>query len=89
MVPVGDGLLGRVLDGLGRPLDADTAGPLQADRFYPVFADAPDPMRRRIIKDPMPLGVRAIDGLLTCGEGQRMGILPLREVASPRCLACW
>ena len=49
MVPVGDGLLGRVLDGLGRPLDADTAGPLQADRFYPVFADAPDPMRRRII----------------------------------------
>jgi type III secretion protein N (ATPase) len=71
---VGDGLLGRVLDGLGRPLDADTAGPLQADRFYPVFADAPDPMRRRIIKDPMPLGVRAIDGLLTCGEGQRMGI---------------
>ena len=74
MVPVGDGLLGRVLDGLGRPLDADTAGPLQADRFYPVFADAPDPMRRRIIRDPMPLGVRAIDGLLTCGEGQRMGI---------------
>ncbi len=74
MVPVGDGLLGRVLDGLGRPLDADTAGPLQADRFYPVFADAPDPMKRRIIKDPMPLGVRAIDGLLTCGEGQRMGI---------------
>jgi len=74
MVPVGDGLLGRVLDGLGRPLDADTAGPLQADRFYPVFADAPDPMKRRIIKDPTPLGVRAIDGLLTCGEGQRMGI---------------
>jgi len=74
MVPVGDGLLGRVLDGLGRPLDAETAGPLQADRFYPVFADAPDPMKRRIIKDPMPLGVRAIDGLLTCGEGQRMGI---------------
>ena len=74
MVPVGDGLLGRVLDGLGRPLDADTAGPLQADRFYPVFADAPDPMKRRIIKDPVPLGVRAIDGLLTCGEGQRMGI---------------
>jgi type III secretion protein N (ATPase) len=74
MVPVGDGLLGRVLDGLGRPLDADTAGPLQADRFYPVFADAPDPMKRRIIQDPMPLGVRAIDGLLTCGEGQRMGI---------------
>jgi type III secretion protein N (ATPase) len=47
---------------------------LVADRFYPVFADAPDPMTRRIIKDPMPLGVRVIDSLLTCGEGQRMGI---------------
>jgi type III secretion protein N (ATPase) len=74
MVPVGDGLLGRVLDGLGQPLDEDVHGPLVADRFYPVFADAPDPMKRRIIKDPLPLGVRAIDSLLTCGEGQRMGI---------------
>ncbi len=74
MVPVGDGLLGRVLDGLGQPLDEDTHGPLVADKFYPVFAEAPDPMTRRIIKDPMPLGVRAIDALLTCGEGQRMGI---------------
>ncbi|MEN9773845.1 MAG: hypothetical protein RL322_915 [Pseudomonadota bacterium] len=74
MVPVGDGLLGRVLDGLGQPLDAEERGPLEADRFYPVFADAPDPMKRRVIKDPLPLGVRAIDSLLTCGEGQRMGI---------------
>jgi type III secretion protein N (ATPase) len=74
MVPVGDGLLGRVLDGLGNPLDASERGPLEADRFYPVFADAPDPMKRRVIKDPVPLGVRAIDSLLTCGEGQRMGI---------------
>jgi len=74
MVPVGDGLLGRVLDGLGQPLDAEERGPLEADRFYPVFADAPDPMKRRVIKDPLPLGVRAIDALLTCGEGQRMGI---------------
>jgi type III secretion protein N (ATPase) len=74
MVPVGDGLLGRVLDGLGQPMDFDERGPLEADRFYPVFADAPDPMKRRVIKDPVPLGVRAIDSLLTCGEGQRMGI---------------
>jgi flagellar biosynthesis/type III secretory pathway ATPase len=37
-------------------------------------AEAPDPMKRRVIKDPLPLGVRAIDSLLTCGEGQRMGI---------------
>jgi type III secretion protein N (ATPase) len=74
MVPVGDGLLGRVLDGLGQPMDFEERGPLEADRFYPVFAEAPDPMKRRIIKDPLPLGVRAIDSLLTCGEGQRMGI---------------
>src|SRR5207247_4872708 len=40
----------------------------------PVVAQAPDPMKRRIISAPLPLGVRAIDGLLTCGEGQRMGI---------------
>ena len=74
MVPVGDGLLGRVLDGLGNPLDVEERGPLEADRFYPVFAEAPDPMKRRVIKDPLPLGVKAIDALLTCGEGQRMGI---------------
>jgi type III secretion protein N (ATPase) len=74
MVPVGDGLLGRVLDGLGNPLDLDERGPLEADRFYPVFADAPDPMKRRVIKDAVPMGVRVIDAMLTCGEGQRMGI---------------
>lgn len=74
MVPVGDGLLGRVLDGLGNPLDLEERGPLEADKFYPVFADAPDPMKRRVIKDPVPMGVRVIDAMLTCGEGQRMGI---------------
>lgn len=74
MVPVGNGLLGRVLDGLGNPMDFDERGPLEADHFYPVFAEAPDPMKRRVIKEPLELGVKAIDGLLTCGEGQRMGI---------------
>ncbi|VVE48272.1 ATP synthase [Pandoraea iniqua] len=74
MVPVGNGLLGRVLDGLGAPLDAATNGPISPDTYYPVYADAPDPMRRRIIEQPLELGVRAIDGLLTCGEGQRVGI---------------
>jgi type III secretion protein N (ATPase) len=63
-----------VLDGLGRPLDVDERGPLEADAFYPVFANAPDPLKRRIIDSPLELGVRALDGLLTCGEGQRMGI---------------
>lgn len=74
VVPVGPGLLGRVLDGLGRPIDAEERGPLEADTFYPVFANAPDPLKRRIIDSPIELGVRALDGLLTCGEGQRMGI---------------
>ena len=74
MTAVGPALLGRVLDGLGQPMDLATKGPLLTSRQYPVYAAAPDPLTRRIITRPMPLGVRALDGLLTCGEGQRMGI---------------
>ena len=74
LVPVGPGLLGRVLDGLGKPLDEAELGPLEANKFYPVFAEAPDPLKRRIIRDSLELGVRALDSVLTCGEGQRMGI---------------
>lgn len=74
MIPVGFGLLGRVVDGLGRPLDEAQRGPLTATQYYPVFADAPDPLTRRIIHEPLELGVRALDAVLTCGEGQRMGI---------------
>lgn len=73
-VSVGPELLGRVLDGLGRPLDLEHHGSLEALHSYPVFAAAPDPLQRRVIDRPLELGVRAIDGLLTCGEGQRMGI---------------
>jgi type III secretion protein N (ATPase) len=73
-VGVGPALLGRVLDGLGRPLDAAEKGPIETTESYPVFADSPDPLTRRIISEPLELGVRALDGLLTCGEGQRMGI---------------
>jgi type III secretion protein N (ATPase) len=73
-VPVGPGLLGRVLDGLGRPLDEAEHGPLVTEGFYPVLADAPDPLTRRLIDRPLELGVRALDATLTCGEGQRMGI---------------
>jgi type III secretion protein N (ATPase) len=71
-VPVGDDLLGRVLDGLGHPMDGGP--PLAPRKFYPVYADPPNPMNRRLIDKPLPLGLRAIDGILTCGEGQRMGI---------------
>ncbi|MES2480738.1 MAG: type III secretion system ATPase SctN [Pseudomonadota bacterium] len=74
MVPVGSGLLGRVLDGLGRPLDEKERGLLQSEKFYPVFAEAPDPLKRRLIHKPLELGVRVLDATLTCGEGQRMGI---------------
>jgi len=72
-VPVGDELLGLVIDGLGRPLD-DPSRPLKTSAHYPVQADAPSPMSRQLITKPLALGVKAIDGLLTCGEGQRMGI---------------
>lgn len=71
-VPVGPGLLGRVLDGLGRPLDRK--GPLAVESYYPVYADPPNAMARDLITKPISLGLRALDGLLTCGEGQRMGI---------------
>ena len=74
LVPVGNSLLGRVLDGMGDPIDSATRGPLHVTRYYPVLTGAPDPLRRRIIKHPLSLGVRALDGLLTCGEGQRLGV---------------
>lgn len=73
-VPVGSQLLGRVLDGMGNPLDEDVHGPLIAEDYYPVYADPPNAMKRKIIHKPISLGLRVLDGLLTCGEGQRMGI---------------
>ncbi|WP_373636881.1 type III secretion system ATPase SctN [Yoonia sp. BS5-3] len=72
-VPVGQGLRGRVLDGLGNFIDGKDT-PFVAETTYPVYQDPPDPMTRRIIDTPLPTGIRAIDGLLTTGEGQRMGI---------------
>ena len=73
-VRVGPGLLGRVLDGLGRP--ADGKGPLAPGETaeYPVYASPPDPLLRRRVTKALPVGVRAMDGLLTVGEGQRVGI---------------
>jgi type III secretion protein N (ATPase) len=71
-VPVGPGLLGRVLDGLGEP--SDGRGPIEAERRVPVFACAPDPLERRMIETQLATGVRVIDGLMALGEGQRMGI---------------
>lgn len=73
-VGVGEALLGRVLDGMGEPIDTATKGPLKTDAWYPVYSEAPAPLSREIISRPVPMGVRVIDSMLTCGEGQRMGI---------------
>lgn len=71
-VGVGQGLLGRVLDGLGRPMDG--LGPLDIEKYYPVESMPPNPMTRPRIHQVLPLGVKCIDGLLTVGKGQRLGI---------------
>jgi len=73
-IQVGDALLGRVLNGLGEPLDLDTKGPLDVSESYPIFQAPPDPLKRARITQPIHTGVRCIDGLLTCGRGQRVGI---------------
>jgi flagellum-specific ATP synthase len=70
--PVGPGLLGRILDGLGRPIDG--RGKPATEGHYPLQAACPSPMARVRIRTPLSLGVKAIDGLLTCGQGQRIGI---------------
>lgn len=71
-VPVGPELLGRALDGLGEPMDG--LGPLKCSRHYPIYATPPNALSRTMIQRPMETGVRAIDGMLTLAEGQRMGI---------------
>lgn len=71
-IPVGLELLGRCVDALGRPMDS--LGPIGTNRSYPATAPPPSALQRTLIKDPLPTGVRAIDGVLTLGEGQRIGI---------------
>ena len=71
-VAVGRELLGRIVDGLGRPVDGK--GGLAASERRPIHARPPDPLRRKRITEPMPTGIRAIDSFLTCGKGQRIGI---------------
>ncbi len=73
-VPFGQAVLGRVLDGLGRPLDTAVAGPLGHCPMRPCAATPPDALSREHVERRLPLGLRAIDALLTCGEGQRIGI---------------
>jgi flagellum-specific ATP synthase len=71
-VGVGEKLLGRVIDALGRPLD--DLGPIEHDGAYPLYRESSNPLSRANISEPLSTGVRSIDGLLTIGAGQRMGI---------------
>jgi flagellum-specific ATP synthase len=70
--PVGRGLLGRIVDGLGRPID--NGGPLRGCELRPVRRGTPPPLTRARIRRPFVTGQRVLDGLLTCGQGQRIGI---------------
>ena len=70
-VAVGDELLGKTLDGLGHPIDNTS---LTTEGAYSVEAEPPDPLTRKIIDEVLPLGVKAVDGLITVGKGQRIGI---------------
>jgi flagellum-specific ATP synthase len=70
---VGPSLLGRVIDGLGAPIDGK--GAIAVEEEFPIYASPVNPMSRVPITKPLNLGIRAINGLLTCGEGQRVGIM--------------
>lgn len=71
-VKVGSNLLGRVIDGLGNPID--DRGPIESEDEYPIYADPINPLKRGRITKPIDIGIRAMNGLLSCGRGQRMGI---------------
>lgn len=73
-IKVGSNLLGRVLNGVGEAIDIDTMGPLKLEETYPVINPPPDPLKRAIIEEPLSVGIKSIDGTLTCGKGQRIGI---------------
>ena len=72
LVKVGNGLLGRVIDGLGRPIDGK--GPIVNEEEYPLYNEPVNPLLRKMISQPLDTGIRAINGLLTIGKGQRIGI---------------
>lgn len=73
-VKVGPNILGRILDALGRPLDEAQKGPLETTEVVPVIRAPPDPTKRKIIKEPLSVGIRVFDGALCVGIGQRVGI---------------
>ncbi len=72
-IPVGDALLGRVIDAMGKPMDS--LGPIKAKVEYPLYRETVNPLERRRIQEPLDVGIRAINGLMTIGKGQRIGIM--------------
>ncbi|MBR2069260.1 MAG: flagellar protein export ATPase FliI [Candidatus Gastranaerophilales bacterium] len=84
-VKVSESLLGRVLDGLGNPIDSK--GEIIADEYYPTSAEIINPLDRKPIDEVLSLGVRAIDGLNTIGKGQRIGIFAGSGVGKSTTLA--
>jgi len=72
VVGVGSNILGRVIDGLGRPID--DKGPLETQAYYPLYAEPINPLKRARISQPLDVGVRCVNSLLTAAKGQRLGI---------------
>jgi len=73
LFPTGDGFLGRCVDAFGNPLDEK--GPVPLDRYYPLYAKPLNPLERPRISEPLDVGIKAVNGLLTLGKGQRVGIM--------------
>lgn len=84
-IKVGQQLLGRVLDGLGRPID--NLGDINSQSLYSTQADAINPLNRKLIREPLSLGIRSIDGFITAGKGQRLGVFAGSGVGKSTTLA--
>ncbi len=72
-VKVGSEYLGRVIDGLGKPIDGK--GSISADKEYPIYGEVINPLEREIIHEPLDIGIRGVNSLVTVGKGQRVGIM--------------
>ena len=83
---VGPDLLGRVLDGFGQPIDSGP--PVRSAEYYDLYSEPPNPLEREHIQEPLVTGIRAIDGLLPCGKGQRIGIFGGSGVGKSTLLGC-
>src|SRR5574344_2149626 len=84
-IKVGERLLGRVLDGLGRPID--NLGEINSQKLYSTQAEAINPLKRRRIEEPLSLGIKSVDGFITVGKGQRLGIFAGSGVGKSTTLA--